>query len=400
MHLPSASDLRVLILSAAVPQTWYAGSLLLYRLLQHHPPQALKAVGPRPQASSETLSCEYAELMPAVSSRLDRTRLAALKRSLESIALLGRIPDQRVDHAVGGFQADVVVSVMERFDYVEAAHRYCRRHRLPLALIVHDRLESFDRVYRAFAAAQRRRIAAIYRDAAVRFCISPEMEQCLSREYGASGTVLYPNRSEELSPRPIDDSGRLRDASRLTVGYAGAMNYGYGDRIAEVMPVLAAAGIALRIYSREAPPSMPGVEYAGSFRQTRDLWHQVKHECDMVWLPYSHHPDHRALYETHFPSKLTEYLALGMPVAITGPHYATGVRWGTRHPDGALTLVDETAGQVRDAFIRLRSDRDARLRLAANAVVAGDADFDPALIRSSFCGALRSAVRPAAHPVS
>jgi hypothetical protein len=171
------------------------------------------------------------------------------------MAILGRIPDARVERAVGDFPADVVVSVMERFDYVEAAHRYCQRHRLPLALIVHDRLESFERVYSAFGGAQRRRIAAIYRDAAVRFCISPEMEQCLAREYGAPGTVLYPNRSEELSPRPTDDSRSLKSAPRLTIGYAGALNYGYGERIAEVMPALAAADIRLRIYSRDAPPA-------------------------------------------------------------------------------------------------------------------------------------------------
>ena len=41
-----AADLRILVLSNAVPQTWFAGSLLLYRLLQSHPPERLKAVGP------------------------------------------------------------------------------------------------------------------------------------------------------------------------------------------------------------------------------------------------------------------------------------------------------------------------------------------------------------------
>jgi glycosyltransferase involved in cell wall biosynthesis len=391
--LPNGSDLRVLILSAAVPQTWYAGSLLLYRLFQHHPPAQLKAVGPRPQSSSEVLCCEYSELQPPASSRFDLTRLAELKRSLAALALIGRIPDARVERAAAGFRPEVVVSVMERFDYVEAAHRYCLRHDLPLALIVHDRLESFERVYRGFGAAQRRRIAAIYRAAAARFCISPEMEQCLAAEYGAPGTVLYPNRSEELSPRAVDDSRGLKSAPRLTIGYAGAMNYGYGERIAEVMPVLAAAGMCLRIYSRDAPPSMPGVEYAGAFRKTQDLWHQVTQECDAVWLPYSHGPALRSLYETHFPSKLTEYLALGMPVAITGPSYATGVRWGSRHPEGALTVADDTPAQIRAAFTRLRDDSSLRARLAAGAREAGDADFDPRVIRATFFATLRSVVR-------
>jgi glycosyltransferase involved in cell wall biosynthesis len=392
------ADLRVLILSAAVPQTWYAGSVLLYRLFKDHPADRLKAVGPRPQPSSEVLACDYTELAPAASSRLDVTRLAALKRSLEAVSRLGRIPDHRVDRAVGAFQADIVVSVMERFDYVDAAHRFCQRRGVPLALIVHDRLESFDRVYAVFAGAQRRRIAMVYRDAAVRFCVSPEMERCLAEVYGAPGTVLYPNRADDLSPRPLDESCSLKTPPQLVVGYAGALNYGYGDRLAEVMPVLAAAGIALRVYAREAPPPMPGVSYAGAFRSSIELWDRVKSECDMVWLPYSHAADQRSLYETHFPSKLTEYLALGLPVAITGPAYASGVRWGLRHPEAVVTIADDTAERIRDAFAALRGDDDRRRQLAAAGLTAGRQDFDPQRIRRTFFDALGDAVhRRAAH---
>ncbi len=395
MPLPSETDLRILILSGAVPQTWYAGSLLLCRLLQHHPPGSLKAVGPRPQPSSETLACTYAELTPAASSRLDLTRLAELKRSLQAMSPVGRIPDARVDDAVGDFQADVVVTLMERFDYVQAAHRFCRRRGLPLAVIAHDRLESFERVYPAFASAQRRRFAQVYRDAAVRFCISPEMEECLSAAYGAPGTVLYPNRSDELTARPVDDSADLKAPPRLTIGYAGALNYGYGERIAAVMPLLASAGFTLRVYSREAPPSIDGVVYAGSFRRTLDLWDQLKSECDLVWLPYSYSGELRSLYETHFPSKLTEYLALGMPTLITGPAYATGVRWGLRHPDAAVTLADERPEQIHEALVGLRASASLRQQLATGAVSAGDCDFEPRRIRATFLDTLRMASRRA-----
>lgn len=384
------ADLRILVLSNAVPQTWFAGSLLLYRLLQFHPPDRMKAVGPLPQPLSETLACDYAELLPSASSRLDLTRLAQCKRSVQMVSRLGRIPDRRVDAAVGGFVPDVVVSVMERFDYVEAAYRFSRRRQVPLALIVHDRLESFERVFPAFRDAQRRRIAAIYRHAACRLCVSPEMVECLDAAYRARGTLLYPSRSDALTPRSFDDSLSLKTPETLTIGYAGALNYGYGERIAQVMPVLANAGVRLRSYSREAPPAMPGVEYAG-FHRPDELWAKVKAECDMVWLPYSYSHELRSLYETHFPSKLTEYVGLGMPVLITGPSYATGVRWGLRHRDAALTLADESPEQVRDALVSLRRDHHRRRHLAASATSAGDADFDPARIRASFFDALQAA---------
>lgn len=386
------TTLRLLILSNAIPESFRAGSLQLFRLLQHQEPERMHAVGARPHALSDTLQCTYVELQPAASSRLNLTRLARTKRSLEAVAMLGRIPDARVDAAVGDFEPDIVLSVFERFDYVDAAHRFCRRRNVPLAVIVHDRLESFECVYPPFAGSQRRRIGAVYRDAAVRFCISPEMAETLREVYGAEGTVLYPLRSDDLGPRPVEDSRTLKHPERLTIAYCGAMNYGYGGRLAEVMPELAGAGITVRVYAREAPPPMPGVTYAGSFRDVADLWAEVKRDCDAVWLPYSHDERLRVLYETHFPSKLPEYLALGMPTLITGPAYATGVRWATRHPDAALTIADADVSVIRQAFVALRDDGERRARLAQVASGGGAADFDPTRLRHDFFSALETAV--------
>jgi glycosyltransferase involved in cell wall biosynthesis len=176
------------------------------------------------------------------------------------------------------------------------------------------------------------------------------------------------------------------------------MSYGYGERIAQVMPVLAAAGMRLRVYAREAPPALAGVEYAG-FQKTPELWRHIQQTCDAVWLPYSHSEALRSLYETHFPSKLPEYLALGMPVAITGPSYATGVRWGIRHPLGALTVADGTPDRICEEFTRLRDDAALRTALAAGAREAGDADFDPARIRETFFATLQSVTHAAAGTV-
>lgn len=380
------------MLSAAVPQTWFAGSLLLYRLLQFHPSDRLKAVGPAPQPQSRILGCEYVELKPAASSRWNLTRFASLKWSLESVSLLGRIPDAWVDTAVGPFQPDIVVTVMERLDYVDAAHRFCVRRGIPLALISHDEIESFERVYPIFAPAQRRRIASIYRDAAVRFCVSPEMARRFDTIYGAPGTVLYPSRSDELTGRPASASETLAAAGRLSVGYTGAESYGYGQAVRTLMPALADL-LTLRIYSRDAwNPLPPHTTHAGAFMANHELWDRVKAECDVVWLPYSYSPEMRSLYETHFPSKLTEYVALGMPVLITGPSYATGVKWGLRNSDAVVTVADGSVDEVRAAVQRLTADASLRARLSQQVVAAGNRDFEPATIRKVFYDSLERAV--------
>jgi hypothetical protein len=393
MHSHTGADAgpfpRLLILSSAVPETQLAGSLVLFRMLQGYPADRILSVGPRPRPQSELLASPYRYLRPARSARLDLTRFAQLKRSLEAKGWMGRIPMRRIEAAVGAFEPAVVLCVMERRDYVDAAHRYCRKHGLPLVLIVHDRLESFDVVYAPFRRAQQARNAATYRFASARLCVSPEMAAHLETVYGAQGSVLYPIRSDELRPRAAAASAQLISPPALTIGYAGSLAYGYGHRIRELAPVLARAGARLRIYSRDPFEGMePVVTYAGSFPPP-DLWLRMQRDCDVAWLPYGYDDHHRTLYQTHFPSKLTEYVALGMPIFITGPALATGVKWGLRHPAATLTLADESAEQVASAAVRLRDDAGYRVALA-EAVRGSDREFDPAAIRQQFLDELRS----------
>ena len=376
------------MLSGAVPETRFAGSLLLYRLLLKYPADRLFAMGVRTDAKSELLGCRYVHLPPARSARLNVTRFAPLKRSLEMMGVLGRIPASRVDAALNGFTPDVVVSVFERRDYVDAAYRLCRRRGLPLVLIVHDRLESFELVHPPFRAAQIAANARLYRFASARLCVSPEMVASLTEMYGARGSVMYPNRSDALRPRPAEESRHLKAPPKLTIGYAGSMSYGYGDRLRELMPGLAGAGIALRLYSHDVPAvPIDGAEHAGGFAADV-LWERVKRECDAVWLPYSNQEHFQPLYRTHFPSKLTEYMALGMPVVITGPAYATGVKWGVAHPGATLTLPDAGPAEIRAALDRLRSDAAWRVSIAA-ASRDGESDFDPETIRRQFINVIQ-----------
>lgn len=380
---------RVLLLSAAVPETRLAGSLLLYRLFQGYPADRLLAVGPATRRESDLLACQYRYLRPAPSARLNLTRFAAAKRSLEALGLAGRIPLRRAEGLIGTFTPDVVVSVMERRDYVDVAHRYCAAHGVPLVLIVHDRVESFDLVYPGFRRAQIRGNARTYRFASARLCISPQMAESLRNIYGAPGTVLYPNRSEAMVARAVDDSRELKLPGVLTLAYAGSLAYGYGDRIREVMRRLSAAGVRLRVYSRDQLPApIPGTVHAGTFVTTEELWARVRGETDAVWLPYSTDAHHRLLYQTHFPSKLPEYMALGMPVLITGPQLATGVQWGLGHPDAALTVAGSSIDAIREAALRLKDDPALRVALA-NGSNGGDQEFDPVAIRDQFISVLQ-----------
>ena len=354
MNAVVSEDLpRVLILSAAIPETRFAGSLLLYRLFHGYPPDRLVSIGPLPHPASQLLDCQYRQLKAASSSRLNMTRLAKWKRSFEALGLLGRISLGAVDTILSDYRPEMVVSVMERLDYSDVALRFCRKHGLPLVLIVHDLIDQFEKVYPWATSTQLRRYGSIYRAASARLCVSPGLRDRFKVRYRVSGDVLYPSRSDNLIARALEECGTLKSAGQLTIGYAGSLAYGYGEKIREIMPILAASGVRLRVYSRDFfTHSIKGTEHAGSWTPD-EAWDRVKAECDVVLLPYSSSAGYRELYETHFPSKLTEYLALGMPVLICGPAYAAGVAWGLRHSSAVLTVADPAREGLIEACRRL-----------------------------------------------
>lgn len=383
---------RVLVLSQVIPETRFAGSVVLYRLFQGFSADSLLVAGPRPQADSEILGCQYVELPPRM-QRLTRTRLARLLRSLQATNLVPGVQcGAEAQAAIETFEPEVVVTVMQTQAYYKLAYEYARRRGIPLVLIVHDLAEKFEPVYRWAAVPQRRQNAVVYRQAAARLCVSPQMAAHLNQKFGAPGDVLYPNRSEDLTPRAAEESLQLRNAGVLTIGYAGSLAYGYGNQLERMTPAFAAAGARLRLYTSAKPSwaNAPTVEWCGFAESPLTTWRRIQAECDAVILPYDWQAaDLTDLYQTHFPSKLTEYLALGMPVLVFGPEQATGVRWALEHPAAAVAVTAENPKAWSAALTKVRRSSELRYQLAKQSVVSGLVDFDPVAIRSRFQALLR-----------
>lgn len=388
---------RLLVFSHVVPESRYAGSLLLLRLLKDYPAEKLLVIGHVPHLDSEILPCRYEEVRAAPLSRLYRTRLAQLKRSFDAFGIGGEVSIRDAERHALAFRPDVVLTVMQESQYYCSAYRFCSRNSVPLVILVHDLVELFEPVFAWAARRQRERNAVVYRSAAANFCISSAMARRLHQDYGVEASVLYPNRSDVLTPRPPSANNSLRNKARLTIGYAGSLSYGYGEGIQSILPALKSAGAVLRIYSAQAPQwTFDNVEYAGFSPSPAHTWERVKEECDVVLLPYAWSENFQDLYEVHFPSKLPEYLALGMPVLISGPSYAAGVAWGMQHPRAALTISNPSEKAMHAACVRLRNDARLRDMLATEAIEVGREEFDPALIRGQFLEKLREVVAHAA----
>jgi glycosyltransferase involved in cell wall biosynthesis len=383
---------RTLIISQEIPQTINAGSILFRRLFLGYPAERLLVIGEPPQPGAELLPCRY-QTVSCLGRRLETTRFSRVPRTLDALGI-HRVSDRAVEKLVGEFKPDVVVTVMQSLSFYGAAYRYARKHTLPLVLIVHDLPEEFERVFPAARPAQRRLNARIYNYASKRFCISPQMRDYLADVYGAAGDVLYPNRSEDLKPRPIALNKELRNGNNLTIGYAGSLAYGYGPQLAKMVAAFEQTRSALRIYSRTPlPTSSSAVQFAG-YAPAEETWKRIQNECDAVILPYAFDDvGNELLYRTHFPSKLPEYLSLGMPIIVIGPSYATGVQWAKNNPEATLTVESNCPADWARAIERLRESNELRIKLAECAVVSGNRDFDPVQIRKTFLAGLTNAVR-------
>ncbi len=384
---------RLLVFSALVPETRSAGALLLYRLLKHYPPEKLLVIGRQPHPESEILGCTYLTVPDVHFSRLYRTRFWKLIRSVAAFGVGGAVSAREAERHAEGFRPQVVLTVMEESQYYCAASRYSTQNGLPLVMLIHDLVELFEPVYAWAAGRQRGRNAEVCGIAAARMCISPEMARRVQCDYGIDGEVLYPNRSEELMPRAVSESATLRSEGRLTIGYAGGLSYGYAEGIRAILPALKEARVTLRMYSiRSREVFGDDVEHAGFAPSPQHTWERIKEECDAVLLPYCWQPAFRRLYEAHFPSKLPEYLALGMPILIIGPAYAAGVAWGLKHPHAALTVSEPSKESISAACVRLRDNAHLRDALAAGAIEAGGKEFDPVAIRGRFVERLKEVV--------
>jgi glycosyltransferase involved in cell wall biosynthesis len=185
----------------------------------------------------------------------------------------------------------------------------------------------------------------------------------------------------------------------LTLGFAGSLAYGYGPRLLELVPLLRKAGARVRVYGGNLPTAECSdvLLNQGRLGTPEEAWARIKQECDAVLLPYCFpNLGHQNLYRTHFPSKLPEYLALGMPVIIAGPSDAAGVRWGMCNRESCVVLTEQDGETWINALTQLRHDGALRLRLSRSSVAAGNRDFDPIVIRSFFQKILSDVAR-AAH---
>ncbi len=380
---------KILIIASQIPQTMHAGSLQLYRVLENYPKENIRSIGPI-DPKAEQLSKTYDPFLLPI--RLTTTRFAHLANTLNTINVLPDLSVSRIKKLLGDFKPDLVITLIEILPYAFAALRFAKVSGLPLMTITMDKPGDFTYIYPSFKAAQYRRIREIYEYANVNLGVSKEMAEYIRSTFNTKCEVLYFCPPEGLIARNPKEAATLRNGSTLTIGYAGSMNLGYGQQLKSMLQTFENAGVKINIYSINQPVfSSPVITYKGSFNQY-EVWERIKQECDAVILPYYFYygTKETSVYSTHFPTKLSEYLTLGMPVIVIGPEWATGVKWAKQHPDAVLSSAKEENNELLSIFDKLKTDEKLRLMYSINPGKAKD-EFSPQVIKKQFLSFIQKA---------
>jgi len=374
---------RVLIFTKEIPQSIYAGCQQLYRVFQSYPPDKLMVLGPAPVEGADRLGCAYRTFVPRV-DRWINSRLHRWVNLANALGLAGSYPERTIENVLGDFRPQVVFTVMDLFSFYRTAWQYARANGIPLMTLTMDDPMHFQKVSPWAASVQKRAIGRIYADASVSLGVSREMAEWITATFGKKTEPFYFGPPDDLHPRPAEANLTLRNPGRLTVGFAGGLHF-YGRELQRLVPAFEKTGSVLNFYGQKIRgfPVSPAVVDRGAWSIDK-LWPVVQEECDALLLAYPGGGWLENVFRTHFPTKLSEYLWQGMPVLVTGPTYATGLRWAAAHQSGCVALTDPTIDEFAGVLGGLRDNADRRVALGRAAADLARRYFEPQTVRAKF----------------
>jgi glycosyltransferase involved in cell wall biosynthesis len=384
-----------LIYCGDVPvQASYHGSALLYRLLEDYPTDKLLILESNPWQSQEALrlkNVQYRRLRIGV-ARLLNSRFANLYGSW--VLWTAERRRRKVEAMTKDFAPRAVLAVTHGYSWISAG-AFAERRRLPLHLILHDDWLSSVQILPFRKALAEKTFAHYYNYATTRFCVSPAMARRYEELYGPSGIVLYPSRNHPSGSTA--KTTERQQTNQIVVAYAGTINgEGYVRRLRALAAVLDRMRGTLILYgpltearAKELGLDRQNIILRGLLR-SHELIDRLRKEADLLFVPMSFQPQDRTNMELSFPSKLTDYTEVGLPLLINGPDYCSAVRWARQEPGVAEIVVSENDSELTEALIRIIEDPGHRQKLSEKAIEIGDKYFSHRRAIATFVGGLTS----------
>lgn len=394
----SSTSPRLLYISDVPVEASYHGSALLYRLLQTWPADRLVVIEAGLYASLPE------RRLPGVDYRTPLLPLRRLHSTrfwswYSALCLRGAKWRARAFlQTARAIKPDAILTVTHGYSWIIAAE-VARRLGVPLHLICHDEWAGVGEMQDWKDGV----FGEIYRAAASRLCVSPYMVEDYRRRHGVEGTVLYPSRAPD-APRFDAPPRRLgENDGPFTCVFAGTINTpGFAKSLRDLAAALASIGGRLLIHgpltaeaARASGLDADNIELGGLVSPAR-LLDILRERADALFAPMSFDAADRSNMEIAFPSKLTDYTSVGVPMLIHGPAYCSAVRWASREAGVAEVVTEEGVELLAAAVSRLSTDARHRVRLSETALAVGDKYFShEAGTRAFHCALVR---RPAPAP--
>jgi glycosyltransferase involved in cell wall biosynthesis len=365
------------------PEATVESPSLLYRLLEEYPRELLSVVY---RAGYKSVQTRRLDGLTYKQFHLDSLQLP-YRYGIRNIATLftGGVLYRGLRHAVRNFRPEAILTIAHGFGCLPAA-TLARRLCVPLHLVLHDDWLTWVGVPQTLLPYAGRRFASVYRQAESRLCISPYMEDEYRSRYGVSGKVLYPQRPKDL---PRFEAPAFREGKPV-VAFAGTVWEGYAQALRKVARVLGQIGGKLLIFSQHSESELGALGLTGGAVDARPfipasrLVELLRRESDMllVLMDFRTSDNCNMLYA--FPSKLSVYTAVGLPIIIWGPPQCSAVRWA-RDNNGVAEVVDsEDLSQLERVIHTLSQDRSQRFTLATKSLALGEDCFSYDKCRDAF----------------
>jgi glycosyltransferase involved in cell wall biosynthesis len=118
------------------------------------------------------------------------------------------------------------------------------------------------------------------------------------------------------------------------------------------------------------------------------LLEELRRRVDVLFVPMSFAAGDRANMEMGFPSKLTDYMAVGIPLLVVGPPYSSVVKWARDYADVAEVIDNNDVVNWDAAIRRLVTNPAHRFKLGRAALTVGHHLFSHAAAQTQFARAL------------
>ncbi len=300
----------------------------------------------------------------------------------------------QLEKLLADFKPEAVLTITHGFSWLTAA-RFAEQNDLSLHLICHDDLPRVLHLLPSMTDWLDHEFGRVYCAAASRMCVSPFMRQAYAERYGSDGSVLYPSRSADCVEYKSPPDRLTENDHQFTVAFGGTINSpGYMRTLKSLAKVLEIVRGRLLIFgpleaeaARQAGLDSSNIVLRGLVTSD-ELMKRLREEVDVLFVPMSFDPADEANVKINFPSKLTDYTAVGLPLLIYGPPYCSAVRWARENPGVAEVVESESLDALSYSVQRLAAEPAARLALGQRALEVGRKYFALEAVQQTFFQAL------------